>query len=656
MHEEDAAPARPARRAPDRTLVAVAVLALAGAAHVLVRTSTHGAAIGGDSVRYLVRALDFMAGGGALYANHPPLFPLVLAFAGRVSGAEPAECARWIDAAAFGATIWVSGLWLRRRLRSQLLAVIAAAGVAASAPLTDMASWVMTEALCVLFVMVFLTQTDSFLRRGAGGGWRLAAAAAAAGLAAATRFPGAAAIVAGVLVLFLDRGRGAAGRLGNAAAFGFLSSAPVAVVVAINLTQGSAFGPRYDPLYRLVDSPGQLVRVLADWAMPAAEGAAMAAAFAMAAVPAAGAVWRLRRPDPNPAPSGGRRGVFVFAVFVIVYTAGIAVTAPLFSWQPIDSRYLVPVYAPLTLAAAFALDRFASRAWGRRAPFAQAAIFAALTAFIAHAGLSARAGLGATRTAIESGYTGSTYNTSTFNTSHWDDIDLFEHFRQNPDAGPVFSNHPYAFAAGFERIYTRAGRYGGADFTPLLPEGGVGDLERWIDGAPAGAYVVWLRRGGLYRFKPQNSFDGADLRCFRGLKLVTETPYGFVVRVDKGHAPDCRLPAPPEGAAAVRARFDLHRDGGFLVYSRTPCSREDTRATFFLHLYPVDTEDLPLRRRKWGYDNLDFHFNKFGMRFDGGCAARVPLPDYPAARAATGQFDGDGKIWRAEYAFPAAAP
>ncbi len=649
MHEDAAAPARPARRAPDRTLIAVAVLALAGAAHVLVRTSTYGAAIGNDSAGYMARALDFMAGGGALHGVQPPMFPLILAFAGWLSGAEPAECARWIDAAAFGATIWVSGLWLRRRLRSQLLAVIAAAGVAASAPLTDMASWVMADALCVLFVMVFLTQTDAFLGRGAGGGgWRLAAAAAAAGLAAATRFPGAAAILAGVSVLLLDRGRGAAGRLGNAAAFGLLSSAPVAVVVAINLTRGSAFGQRGDMPHRVVDGPGQLVRVLADWAMPAAADVT-AAALAMAAVLTAGVTWRLRRPDPVPA--GGGRGVFVFAVFIIVYTACTTVAAPLLAVPGVHGRYLVPVYAPLTLAAAFALDRFASRAGGRRAPFAQAAIFAALTAFIAHAGLSARAGLGATRTAIESGYAGSTYNTP-----YWDDIGLFEHFRQNPDAGPVFSNHPRTFAAAFARIYTRAGRYGGADFTPLLPEGGVGDLERWIDGAPAGAYVVWFRRGGLRRGKSHNSFDGADLRCRRGLRLVTETPDGFVVRVDKGHAPDCRLPAPPEGAAAVRAHFDLYRDGGFLVYSRTPCSREDTRAAFFLHLYPVDTEDLPLHRRKRGYDNLDFRFGKFGMRADGGCAARVPLPDYPAARAATGQFDRGGKIWRAEYAFPTAAP
>lgn len=650
MRKEDAAPAPPsARRPPDWTVAAVAVLALAGAAHVLVRTSAHGAAIGNDSVRYLVEALDFMAGGGALHGIHPPLFPLILAFAGSVSGAEPAECARWILAAAFGATIWVSGAWLRRRLRSQVLAVIVAAGIAASYPLTDIASWVMTDILCALFVMIFLAQMDSFLHRGERR-WQLAAAALAAAFAAATRFPGAAAILAGVTVLLLDRERGAAGRLGNAAAFGLLSSAPVAVVVAINLTRGSgAFGQRGDPLHRVVDGPGQLVRVFADWAAAASTSVMAAAiAIAMAAVLATGVTWQLQRLSPTP--SGGRRGVFVFAVFAIVYLACITVAAPLLTVGGVQSRYLVPVYAPLTLAAAFAFDRFASRARGRRGPFAQAAIFAVLTAFIAHAGSNAWTSLGATRAAIESGYASSTYNTP-----YWEDIDLFEYFRKNPDAGPVFSNHPRAFAAAFERIYTRAGRYGGADFTPLLPKGDVGDLEHWIDGAPAGAHIVWFRYGGL-RYRWPLSYDGADLRCRRGLKLVAETPDGFVVRVAKGHAPDCRLPSPPEGAATVRARFDLYRDGGFLVYSRTPCSRKDTQANFFLHLYPVDTEDLPLRRRKWGYDNLDFYFGKFGMRVDGGCAARVPLPDYPAARAATGQFDRDGKIWGAEYAFPTAAP
>ena len=394
---------------------------------------------------------------------------------------------------------------------------------------------------------------------------------------------------------------------------------------------------------------GQLGRVLVEWAAPAgADGAAALAALAAAAALAAGATSWIRRAAEGPAGGVGGGAPVLFA-FVAAHAAFVVVAAPSAVTQPVDSRYLAPVYAPLALAAALTLDRFAARARERRAPLAWTAVFVVLTAAIAHTGLAGRAGLAATRAALESGYAGRSYNTP-----YWDGFSLFAYFRETPEAGPIFANSRTVFAAGFERIHTREGRYGGKDFTPRLPAGGADDLARWIDGAPEGAHVVWFRRAGQFR-KAYLDYDAADLRCFRGLRPVEETPDGLILRVDKGYAPDCRPPSPPEGVAVVRAKFDVYRDGEFLVYSRAPCVREDTRARFFLHLYPVDAEDLPPRRRIYGYDNLDFRFGEHGMRLDGGCAARVPLPGWPAARAATGQIGGGGASWRVEYRFPPAA-
>ena len=55
-----------------------------------------------------------MEGSLRVSALQAPLFPYLLAGAGLVSGIEPVELARWINAAAFGATILCSGLWLAR--------------------------------------------------------------------------------------------------------------------------------------------------------------------------------------------------------------------------------------------------------------------------------------------------------------------------------------------------------------------------------------------------------------------------------------------------------------------------------------------------------------------------------------------------------------
>ena len=101
----------------------------------------------------------------------------------------------------------------------------------------------------------------------------------------------------------------------------------------------------------------------------------------------------------------------------------------------------------------------------------------------------------------------------------------------------------------------------------------------------------------------------------------------------------------------ARGAFDLHLADGDLVYVKEPCEQADTDARFFLHIIPERGGDLPEGRRELGFDNLDFRFFLNGAWFDGKCAARVALPDYPIASVRTGQFVGGvGEVWSAEFA------
>ena len=114
-----------------------------------------------------------------------------------------------------------------------------------------------------------------------------------------------------------------------------------------------------------------------------------------------------------------------------------------------------------------------------------------------------------------------------------------------------------------------------------------------------------------------------------------------------------------EAASAVdpslRAAFDVRVDGRALHYTREQCAEADVAARFFLHVTPLDANDLPEERREAGFANLDFAFGDRGLRYEGRCLASVPLPDYPVARLATGQFEGDARLWEGEIAFPAAS-
>ena len=131
--------------------------------------------------------------------------------------------------------------------------------------------------------------------------------------------------------------------------------------------------------------------------------------------------------------------------------------------------------------------------------------------------------------------------------------------------------------------------------------------------------------------------DGGDL--WEAAFSANPEPYATAYRAVAGSEP------------LARGAFDLHLLNGDLVYIKEPCEQMDTEARFFLHVVPERVSDLPEARRELGWDNLDFRFFLNGAWFDGQCAARVSLPDYPIASVRTGQFvSGEGEVWSADFA------
>ena len=239
-----------ARFRPNRqnlpVLLVVAMAAL-GVAHVLVRTSTYGPAITLDSIHYLSAAGNLAAGAGlTLYDGTPlqplaPFLPMLLAFIDTL-GIDPRESVRWVNAAAFGLAILVSGLWLLRNLSSRTLALAATLVVLASLPLNDLAAQAMTEPLFVLLSVLALIQLGLFLTGEAR--WKpVLLAAVFTALATLTRYPGIALILAGAPLLLLHRGTPLTTRLRYVVAFGGIASLPAAAAIARRWLLADTLGP-----------------------------------------------------------------------------------------------------------------------------------------------------------------------------------------------------------------------------------------------------------------------------------------------------------------------------------------------------------------------------------------------------------------------------
>ena len=106
----------------------------------------------------------------------------------------------------------------------------------------------------------------------------------------------------------------------------------------------------------------------------------------------------------------------------------------------------------------------------------------------------------------------------------------------------------------------------------------------------------------------------------------------------------------------LREYFDVYADKTRLTFVRNQCAAADIGPQFFVHVFPVDVDDLPAHRQQHGFDNLDFRFNDHGIRSAERCVARRELPDYAITRIRTGQYlvNEDGSythLWEREIRF-----
>ena len=494
------------------------VIALAGAAHLWLRTGEYGLGLTNDSLNYLAKAESIAEGKGLKDATGrpslltPPLYPLVLAGVSRL-GIEPVAAARLVNIAAFGLMTLLVGLWLRRRVKYRVIAVAGALTVMAASPLVNAASYLWTETLFVLLILLSLLQLEAFRQRPERK-LPLAAAAVCAGLAAVTRYMGIAAIVTGALLILAIPKLPARVRLAYAAAYGAAASVPLAAYMARNYAVSGSWivSPNRDVAY----TTGDALRDLADGALRYLQIADTAvgdwsgwfwAGVGLAALAATAGFllyWRLtgagradsRDTASTSGPGTGMASALPFAVFAAVYVMTALIVVSDRAAQSIDSRYLMPILTPLLLAAALMADRLLRiEARGWLAALKWAAATAALLFWAANLAYETRSGLAETATALESGYIGDTYNTA-----QWRDGETPAYLKSHPVAGTVYTNHAgrlWWFADLEQRKITV--KVQADDDCPAWLRRAVAKIERNDAVRHDYAYIIWFDRRGEYR-------------------------------------------------------------------------------------------------------------------------------------------------------------
>ena len=639
----------------------IAILAGLGAVHILVRTATHGASVTYDSTIFLSTAMNLLAGEGwrdftgRPLVGWPPLFPLLLAAGGWV-GLEPLAVGRFINATAFGLIILAAGNWLRSNLRSRGLALAATATLAVSLPLSEFASRFLTEPLFVLLTLLALLHLASFLhRRTTASLWWAASFTA---LAALTRYPGVVLIGVGVLLL-LPRAR-----LKQTLGFGAIASLPLLAVLVRNwavigsLTQ--AAGKKNDISGQSLSAGlRQVGDVFDEWIVPpnAPDGLAYLLWLAVGGVGLGGAavvLYTIRmhcaghRPAPAAAPAYSRlEPAIPFGVFAVAYPVFMIAVVPFTVAQGIDSRYLLPVYVPLLLAAALLLDRLLSiEAAGRLATVRSVLASLILLGALAHTALSAHRHLRIAAQAYVAGFKSWTYNGS-----YWEPSATLKYIRTHLRDSKIYSNHPY-----LAWFWDRTAALGKHQSLPgrihtLGPR-----IMRRTEGE--GAHIVWLQNE-----RSSSAYDAIDLRCLPGVEVVAELSDGVVFRLTAAEPFDAERHRARKqrylaqllaqvGERVVRADWDVYRNGRKLTYLKQPCTPSDTQAKFVLRVIPADPSVLSRTRQRYGFDNLGFYFDRRGVRRGDQCMAIAHLPNYAIGRIRVGQWISaeNRTVWDAEFA------
>ena len=63
----------------------------------------------------------------------------------------------------------------------------------------------------------------------------------------------------------------------------------------------------------------------------------------------------------------------------------------------------------------------------------------------------------------------------------------------------------------------------------------------------------------------------------------------------------------------IESDFDVYLVNKKIFFLKKPCKKQDIIHRFFLHIYPFDKSILEKKDHKYGFENMDFDFNTFGM-------------------------------------------
>jgi hypothetical protein len=356
------------------TYVFLAAAAITASYFVFISISLYGPGLTHDSAAYIYAAESLINGEGFEYFGYPspfmqwpPLYPLLLALAGRF-GIAATTASGFINAIAFGLIVLIAGAWLYKKLKNTFIAILTTIGLVFSLPLIQVSKYLWTETLFVLFTLLAFIKLGEFLNRGKNS--QLAWAGVFSALACLSRYMGVVLVLTAAIFLFFRKGKFIL-KLKDIIIYGCFSSIPVMIWTIRNyIVSGTLVGFRIPSEYpfklnvkRTMDSilswlkpEGQIASALSERLLDILQLFSILLPVVIMILFIGVLIFAEKPKRAKSVINEYPYPILFNMVFVAIYVVYLILSATSVAFEPINSRYLVPIFVPLVIIVSFALD------------------------------------------------------------------------------------------------------------------------------------------------------------------------------------------------------------------------------------------------------------------------------------------------------------
>jgi len=329
------------------------LVSLAAIALVFFPTQRARIGITPDSVQYIGTARNLIEGKGFLTYNNsplllwPPLYPIVLALFGFIFKRDPLLVANLINSLLFGLIVFFSGtIAFKLTKKSFILAFIAALTVVFSIPFYGVTTMVFSETLFIFLIVLFFKFLDLFSTNHKF--VTLIILAFITALASLTRYIGVALILVGMVCVFFTSKSKIKERILHTGIFAILSSLPLSAWIIRNLIISGTFtGPRYISSFSFLDQFHSIAVSLFSWFFP--KQFFDSQIFIAVIFFSIGLLIGILHKELNIRDVYQSTTLVALFTFLVLYIISLFMSARSGFGQLIDSRYLSPLFVPITL-------------------------------------------------------------------------------------------------------------------------------------------------------------------------------------------------------------------------------------------------------------------------------------------------------------------